>query len=258
MPIFLSLRTHGWEWLRARPPCPLRRSSSGVESGELGGEDPCGSGRQICSSERWRIGGAKGSEEDSVRLVKAEGQGAHWEKQDRSRVLQRAGRLKLELRCMAGKPSGTFPIPPRWTLPPLWHLLFSTVVQRREPWGRQVERLPSSSEHDRDLHWRLLGGAVDCRPSFKLRSCSKLDIVLEVGLTSQSQCEEHLCASGRTSHRLSRLVPTGLCGMAQPWLLSLHRLVSATNAVYVVTNKFTAIKQRALAHVGLLQVSSYW
>lgn len=234
MPIFLSLWTHGWERLRARPPCPPRRSSSGVESGELGGEGSRCSGRQICSCERWRSGGAEGSE-DSVRLVKAEGQGAHWERQDSSRVLQRAGRLKLELRCMAGKPSCAFPMP-RWTLPPLWHLLFSTVVHRREPWGRQVERLPSSSEHDRDLHWRLLGGAVDCKPSFKLRSCSKLVIVLEVELTSQSQCEEPSCAWGRTSHRLSRLVPTGLCCMAQPWLLWLHWLASATNAVYVMSN----------------------
>lgn len=40
-------------------------------------------------------------EEEGVRLVKAEGS---WVKQGSSRVLQRAGRLKLELRCMAGKP----------------------------------------------------------------------------------------------------------------------------------------------------------
>ena len=74
-------------------------------------------------------------EEEGVRLVKPEGQAGRWEKQGSSRVLERAGRLKLELRCMAGKPSCVFPRPPplRWTLPPLWHLLFSTVVHTREP-----------------------------------------------------------------------------------------------------------------------------
>lgn len=136
MPTFLSLRTHGWERLRARPPCPPRRSSSGVESGELGGEGPRGSGGEICPCEWQRGGGAEGSEEDGVGLLKAEGQGPTREPQAGSRALQRAGRLKLELRCMAGKPSCAFPRPPPppcWTLPPLWHLRFSTAVHRREP-----------------------------------------------------------------------------------------------------------------------------
>lgn len=64
-------------------------------------------------------------EEDGVRLAKV--------KEGGSRVLERDGRLKLELRCMAGKPSCVLAAPPRWTLPPLWHLLFSTVVHTREP-----------------------------------------------------------------------------------------------------------------------------
>lgn len=157
-------------------------------------------------------------DEEGVRPVNAEGQGSRWAKQGGSRVLERAGRLKLELRCMAGKPSCMFATLPRWTLPPLWHLLFSTAVHTREPCGRQVERQPpSSSEQDRDRHCRLLGGAVECEDadSVRLRSCNKLVIVLEVEPTSQSQWAELLCTSGRTSHRLSRLVPTGRCCTAQ-------------------------------------------
>lgn len=168
-------------------------------------------------------------EEEGVKPVKAGG--GRWVKQGSSKVSERAGRLKLELRCIAGKPSCVFPTPLRWTLPPLWHLLFSTAVHTREPWGRQVERHPpSSSEQDRDRHCLLLGGAVEWEDaaSVKLRSCNKLVIVLEVGPTSQSQWDELLCTLGRTSHRLSRLVPTGLCWMAQLWPTSHHRLVSAT------------------------------
>ncbi|TNN73822.1 hypothetical protein EYF80_015839 [Liparis tanakae] len=208
-PIFLSLRAPGWERLRARPP---RRSSSGVESGELAGE-----GRQICS------GCAEGSEEEEeeegVRPAKAEeGQGSGRPKQ---------GRLKLALRCMAGKPScGALAARPRCTLPPLWHRLFSTAVHTREPWGRQVERQPpSSSEQDRERHCRLLGGAAECEAaaaaaaaasaSVRLRSRNKLVMAVEVEAASQSQWAELLCTSGRTSHRLSRLVPTGLCCAAQ-------------------------------------------
>lgn len=91
-------------------------------------------------------------------------------------------------------------------------------------------KLPSSSEQDRERHCLLLGGAVECEDaaSVRLRSCNKLVIALEVEPPSQSQWVELLCISGRTSHRLSRLVPTGLCCMAQLLPTSRHRPDSAT------------------------------
>lgn len=165
-------------------------------------------------------------EEDGVKVWKAKDGG--------SSALQRAGRLKLELRCMATPPTPQQPT--RWTLPPLWHRLFSTAVHTREPCGRQLERKePRSSEQDSERHCLLLGGAVECEEaeSLSCSSCSRLVMALEVEppppLLSQSQWPELRCISGRTSHRLSRLVPTGRGWRVQSWVPPppRHRLDSA-------------------------------
>lgn len=183
IPIFLSFSTHGWDLLRDRhlvPPdlWPARLPISGVESGELSSNTSSlwNSGRLICSWERerglrkfwwqewwwWCEGGEVG---DTGEAVNSGWRGSRWLKNGRSRapsegMLERDGKLKLELRCMVGKWPPEKPTPPL-TLPPLWHLRFSTVVHTREPWGLQDERNPlNSSESDRERHWRLLGGAV--------------------------------------------------------------------------------------------------
>lgn len=87
-------------------------------------------------------------------------EGRRWWKNGRSKapskgMLEREGKLKLELRCMMGKLllEKLPPPPPPLTLPPLWHLRFSTAVHTREPWGLQDEREPlNSSEKDRERH----------------------------------------------------------------------------------------------------------
>lgn len=182
MPIFLSLRTQGWDLLRDRqpePPAlgPARLPSSGVESGELASDvsSLCSSGRLICSwesesglrkwwwSEWWRW--KEGEVRDTGEAVNWGQRGSRWLKKGKSRepsekTPEHEGKLKLELRWMAGEWPPENPPPPR-TLPPLWHLRFSTVVHTREPWGLQGERNPlNSSENDRERHCRLLGGAV--------------------------------------------------------------------------------------------------
>lgn len=70
----------------------------------------------------------------------------------------------------------------------------------------------------------MLGGAVECEEaeSLSCSSSSRLLMALEVELPppplpSQSQWPELRCISGRTSHRLSRLVPTGRGCRVQPW-----------------------------------------
>lgn len=182
IPIFLSFSTQGWDLLRDRHPVPpvlwpARLPNSGVESGELASDASSlwSSGRLICSWERdsglrkwwwwewwWCEEGEVGETGEAVNWG---WRGSRWLKNGRSKVpskgkLEREGKLKLELRCMVGKWPLEKPPPPR-TLPPLWHLRFSTVVHTREPWGLQDERKPlNSSENDSERHWRLLGGAV--------------------------------------------------------------------------------------------------
>lgn len=181
MAVFLSFSTQGWDLLRERhlvaPGLWLARlPSSGVESGELASDASstwC-SGRLICSWERerglrkawrwewgWWVEGEIGHTGEAVNW----GYGGRRLKNVRSRdpsedMLEREGKLKLELRCMMGNCPLEKP-PPPLTLPPLWHLRFSTVVHTLEPWGFQDERKPlNSSENERERHWRLLGGAV--------------------------------------------------------------------------------------------------
>lgn len=101
------------------------------------------------------------------------------------------GKLKLELRCMLEKIEEDEDEDEGRMAPPLWHRRFSTAVQRREACGRQGERQLSSSEQDRDRHWRLLGEGA----SLKLRSRSRP--LIELALLAPE------------SHRLSRLEPTG-------------------------------------------------
>lgn len=177
IPIFLSFSTQGWDLLRDRHPLPptlwlARLPNSGVESGELVSDASSlwSSGRLICSWERerglrnwwWWEEGETGETGEAVNW---EWRGGRWLKNGMSRdpsegKLEREGKLKLELRCMVGNWPLEKPPPPR-TLPPLWHLRFSTVVHTREPWGLHDERTPlNSSEKDRERHWRLLGGAV--------------------------------------------------------------------------------------------------
>ncbi|CAG6016861.1 unnamed protein product [Menidia menidia] len=129
---------------------------------------------------------------------------------------EREGKLKLELRCMVGKW-----LPAPLTLPPLWHLRFSTVVHTRDPWGFQDERKPlNSSDKDSERHWRLLGGAVGAGPVPVVVYCAVEDItwvpmvpplprlrslirlVMAAALPgSLAQCR--LPGSGIVSHRLS-------------------------------------------------------
>lgn len=176
IPIFLSFNTQGWDLLRDRQPLTralwlVRLPNSGVESGELASDAslPWSSGKLICSWERerkWWWWCEEGEEGVTGEAVNFGWGGRRWWKNGRSRepskgMLEREGKLKLELRCMMGKLLLEKLPPTPLTLPPLWHLRFSTVVHTREPWGLQDERDPlNSSEKDRERHWRLLGGAV--------------------------------------------------------------------------------------------------
>lgn len=120
------------------------------------------------------------------------------------KVLERAGRLKLELRCMV------LPVKPlelRCTLPPLWQRRFSTGVQTREPTGRHTERQGLiSSEKDRERHWRLLGGAAAGLLLVSLRLRSRMRLVTALAVPdSRALAGLSLQGSGRASHRDSRL-----------------------------------------------------